>query len=154
MVMQYGHGLLSDQMEITQDYLQKQGNVFGYVIAGTNWWGLDQWDVVPLVEMVLFNLTDFSIVPDRCQQGVVNQMALTRLLMGNLANDPALMVNNQTMIDPSRHYYTGNSLGGIMGGVLMAVSQVQPQRGREDGERGRREEIALRGREKERERDI
>jgi len=120
------------------------------VLCATNWWGLDEFDVPSLVYMAVFNNTDFSIVPDRCQQGVLNFMVLTRLMTGGaFANDPAVIFNgksviNTTLVSYSTYYLSyitrhctslislslslspcdtdGNSQGGIMGGTFMSTT--------------------------------
>ena len=61
---------------------------------------------------------------DRLQQGVLNQIFLGRLMKqpDGLASLPAFQSAGQPLIDTAHLYFDGNSQGGIMGGMLAAVS--------------------------------
>jgi len=98
-------------------------NRYGWITAGTDMWGLSAYDVPAVTEMITFDISNFRIVPDRCVQGLFNNLVLTRLLMTTLAKDPAFTFNGRSVVDPTRRYYDGNSQGGIAGNVIMAVSQ-------------------------------
>eukprot|EP01100_Stratorugosa_tubuloviscum_P012033 TRINITY_DN5537_c0_g1_i1.p1 TRINITY_DN5537_c0_g1~~TRINITY_DN5537_c0_g1_i1.p1 ORF type:complete len:682 (-),score=300.76 TRINITY_DN5537_c0_g1_i1:1732-3777(-) len=122
--VQYGHGLFGSQAEIKQDFLQKLGYEKEYNLVATNWWGLSEEDIVKVAEMIALNLSNFDIIPDRCQQGVLNNLILTKLLKSQkFINDPTLNFLGHSVIDPNKIDYYGNSLGGIMGSVVMGVSQ-------------------------------
>jgi hypothetical protein len=83
---------------------------YGYVLCATNWWGLDEFDVPSLVYMATLNNSDFSIVPDRCQQGVLNFMVLTRLMITSFFKDPAVTFNGKSTINPALRSYSMFSL--------------------------------------------
>eukprot|EP00041_Stephanoeca_diplocostata_P020526 m.461737 g.461737 ORF g.461737 m.461737 type:complete len:211 (+) comp21601_c0_seq1:1740-2372(+) len=74
--------------------------------------------------MLAEDISDFSMVPDRLTQGVVNALCLMRMMSGRFANEPKLRtVHDQAVVvDTSKRYYFGNSLGGIMGGMYMSVT--------------------------------
>lgn len=120
-ILQYGHGLFGSQSEVTVGYLQEQANRYGYVLAATDWWGLAQDDVPAVAVMIATNVSRFRIVPDRCHQGILNNLLLMRLLRSRLATE--LRFNARPVMDPTRVSYYGNSEGGILGGVYMALSQ-------------------------------
>lgn len=123
-VVQYGHGLFGSQDEVNSGYLQEQADEYGFIMAATNWWGMDQYDVVPVVEMMTFNISDFQIIPDRCQQGFLNFVILSKLMMSDdFINDPLMVYNGQSIIDANLGVaYDGNSQGGIYGASFMAIA--------------------------------
>jgi len=122
--LQYGHGLFGDKNEVQSSYLGEQADRHGYVLAASDWIGLSEVDSPVVVAMMATDLTDFGIVPDRCQQGLLNALFLMRLLReGKLAKDPALVFNGKPVLDgTSASYYYGNSQGGILGSVYMAIT--------------------------------
>jgi hypothetical protein len=122
MGVQYGHGLFGDQNEVETGYLQEQADRYGYVMFACNWWGMDSTDVPSIVEMISLNLSNFRIIPDRLHQGLLNALSLMRLVKGSLYKDPRLTFEGRQVIDTGDLRYYGNSLGGILGGVYMAVT--------------------------------
>jgi hypothetical protein len=122
MALQYGHGLFGDQSEIESGYLQAQADKYGYVLFACNWWGMDSADKLAVLEMITLNLSNFRIVPDRLHQGMVNALLLMRLVKGSLSKDPMLMFGGRQVVDTEHVHYYGNSLGGIIGDVYMAVT--------------------------------
>ena len=123
LVLQYGHGLFGTQEEINSGTLTEIAQTFGYVFAATNWWGMDSFDVPSVTDMLLTNVTNCGIIPDRSQQGFLNFLILTRLMTGAFATDPNVIFNGKSVIDPNRIAYNGNSQGGIYGCTFMSVSQ-------------------------------
>eukprot|EP01094_Clydonella_sp_ATCC50884_P010458 TRINITY_DN2011_c0_g1_i3.p1 TRINITY_DN2011_c0_g1~~TRINITY_DN2011_c0_g1_i3.p1 ORF type:complete len:365 (-),score=93.14 TRINITY_DN2011_c0_g1_i3:81-1175(-) len=124
MVVQYGHGLFGSQREVSSGWLQSQADTYGWVLGAVNWWGMSSADVPAVSLMLAGNLTNFKIIPDRCQQGLVNQLVFSRLLMSEaFQKDPAVTVGGVRTMSDRELYYWGNSQGGILGGVLMAVTQ-------------------------------
>eukprot|EP01083_Nonionella_stella_P198634 729137_1 len=122
--VQYGHGLFGSMQEITFGIFRETANEYGYILAATNWIGLS-WEDVPFVtEMIAFNFTNFPMVPDRCHQGMLNALFLMKLILSdNFQNDACFIFNGNNVINKpiNRHYY-GNSQGGILGSVYMALT--------------------------------
>jgi hypothetical protein len=77
----------------------------------------------PNVLSLLQDLSGFSTLADRVQQGLVNFMYLGRAMIHpqGLSSDPAFQANGRGVIDTRRLFYDGNSQGGIIGGALTAV---------------------------------
>ena len=122
--MVYGHGLLgSGEGEITIDHLQRLQSHYGFVIAATDWIGLSVSDI-PNTLKILSDLSNFRQIPDRLQQAMLNTMLLGRLLIApdGFAAAPAFQVDGVPLIDRQELYYYGNSLGGTVSGVYMALS--------------------------------
>lgn len=120
----YGHGLLGTQGEITAGNIKDMGNTHNFLFCATDWAGMSTYDAGNVVHS-LGDMSNFSTMADRMQQGFVNFMFLGRLLIhpSGLAADPAFKGPlGQPLIDTTELFYDGNSQGGIMGGALVAVS--------------------------------
>ena len=123
----YGHGLLGDAGEVASSPQRSLSQAHKIVQCATDEIGMAESDV-PVVIGALENASAFPAVPDRLQQGLLDELYLGRALIspsgfttdaafhqdGTLASGPVL--------DTSHLYYNGNSQGGIMGGALTAVS--------------------------------
>jgi hypothetical protein len=124
--MLYGHGLLGSADEITDPVIESMANVGNFVTCGTDWLGLASQDI-GTDATILTDFSQFPILPDRGQQGM-----LDFLFLGRLLTSPAGFVRNPAFAAGSGHptidtaaglSYYGNSQGGIEGGALTAVSQ-------------------------------
>jgi len=94
------------------------------ILIATDEIGLCEYDVPVVADIIATDLTGFKTVPDRCQQGMLLAFTAMRLFKeGNFAKDPNMIFNGKTILsDKSQYFYNGNSQGGILGGVYMAVS--------------------------------
>jgi hypothetical protein len=132
-IVLYGHGIFgSGEGELGGaggSYLQDFANQAGVVVIATDWIGLSSHEN-PLVNgnngALTSVLSDFSQLPwltDRLQQAIVNNIVLQRTARSSIAQDPAMTVSGvaggQPVADPSRVYYYGVSLGGVMGMSFM-----------------------------------
>ncbi|MEA2429464.1 MAG: hypothetical protein QOF37_3092 [Thermoleophilaceae bacterium] len=142
----YGHGLFGSRDELNQDQIQMMGQEHNFVFCATEWIGMACADLpdptnpasvlrdplaghppplpecdVPNVATVLGDLSNFSTLTDRVQQGMVDFMYLGRAMLKGFNGDPAFQMNGHPVIDPARLFYDGNSQGGIIGGSLIAV---------------------------------
>lgn len=146
----YGHGLFGSQNEIQDrkpaphhstpqhntrrrahslhsfvlcpEYLVDEANQYGYVYMCVDWLGLASEDVVTAALMVATDLSNFPIVPDRLHQGMLNALLSHRLLFDQLPRDPAMQFGAGPVVNASWRNYYGNSDGGILGGVFMALT--------------------------------
>jgi hypothetical protein len=134
----YGHGLFGSRGEVTQGQLQDMAQEHDFVFCATEWIGMACADLpdpsnptgvlanqpdcdVPNVATILTDLSNFSTLTDRVQQGMVDFMYLGRAMLKGFGSDPAFQLNGHSVIDPARLFYDGNSQGGIIGGSLIAV---------------------------------
>lgn len=119
----YGHGLLGGQGEVNGQ-ASDFGNRHGLMNCAMDWFGFATGDV-PNVASVLVDLSNFPVIPDGSQQGMLNQMFLARLLThaDGFAAHPAFQVQGRPVFDRREVFYHGNSQGGILGGTLLAVSK-------------------------------
>ncbi len=83
---------------------------------------------VPVVIGSLENVSNFPAIPDRLQQGLLDELYLGRMLISpsGLSTAPAFhqdgTLGTGSVLDTSHLFYNGNSQGGIMGGALTAIS--------------------------------
>jgi hypothetical protein len=122
----FGHGLLGSYAQIS--FMAELANRNDQIWCGTNWYGFAQPDIATGVLPAMLDLTNFSKVVDRMQQGFVNFMMLGRAAINpdGLATKPEFQVGGDSVIDVSggddtRLLYMGISQGGIMGGALTAL---------------------------------
>ena len=124
--MLYGHGLLGSADEVTDTPIESMADAGNFVVCGTDWLGLASQDVATDAS-ILGDLSNFPILPDRGQQGMLDFLFLGRLLTSpaGFVSSPAFQAGTaHPVIDTSSPLvYYGNSQGGIEGGALTAVSQ-------------------------------
>ena len=122
----FGHGIFG----VGRKYLEgSQGRAIqalaeelGMIVVATDWIGLSGGDQALIVTEVLKDLNRISLVTDRLQQSLINNLTLTELSLGDLSRDPAVKVAQNDLVDPGRVYYYGVSLGGIQGSSFVAIS--------------------------------
>ena len=127
-VVQYGHGLLGDQGEVHGGYLAEMADRYGWVLVAVDWTGMKDGDVSAITLMLVNNLDQFAMIPERSHQGFVEFLCAMELVTGALAQDPAMLVEDPdgegmiSLVDPARRHYYGNSQGAIMGGAYAAIA--------------------------------
>jgi len=119
-----GHGLLGSALEVFGfGDLADQGNA---VICGTDEIGMASEDIGN-VASILGNLSGFSTLADRLQQGNLNMQFLARLMKDprGFASAPAFQAGaaHTPLIRTGEVVFNGNSQGGILGGAYTAVSK-------------------------------
>ncbi len=123
----YGHGLLGSASEVASAPQQALSQLGDITHCATDEIGFSQNDI-PSAIATLTNLSNFPLLGDRTQQGLLDELYLGRLMdnPSGFLTSGAFHVDGSTaspgVIDPSRLYYNGNSQGGILGGALTAVS--------------------------------
>lgn len=123
-LVQYGHGLLGSFDEIDAGNVRAFSNEHDIVHCATKWAGMSEDDIGNAVE-VLGDFSSFDSMADRLQQGVLNQIFLGRLMLaedGLVALPEFRRPDGSPLIDNSELDFDGNSQGGIMGLMLIAVS--------------------------------
>jgi hypothetical protein len=108
---QYGHGLLGKSSQIDEDNIKSMQAEHNFVYCA-------------YAVQVLGDLGKFKPFADRIQQGYLNQMVLSRLMLHpqGLASHPAFQVAGRPVFDASELFWDSNSQGGIMGVAFMALS--------------------------------
>lgn len=119
-VIVFGHGLFGSGEDFLNDgFLMQVANDNCVVGVATDWIGLAQGNVATAAYAVNDG-NKFPGIIDKLAQSVINTMSLARIIRGPMAADPMFMDAGQPIVDPTRIWYYGASLGGIMGNVYMA----------------------------------
>ena len=129
----FGHGLLGlyDQVSDMTKFANNVANTNNSVWCATNWAGFSGDDIAN-VTASLIDLSNFTRLTDRMQQGFVNMIYLGRAMVnsGGFDTDAAFQIDpdggggnpSGPVLDTSKGlYYQGNSQGAIMGGALTAL---------------------------------
>ena len=120
----YGHGLFGTENEVRSDSQRAMVARFGRLYCSTDEIGMADPDELPSIA-ILQDLSNFPRLVDRLQQGVLNELFLARLLNspeGFATNAAFQNASGDSVIAPHEVTYDGNSQGGILGGVVTAVS--------------------------------
>lgn len=121
-LIQNGHGLLGSKFEGENGYLAEFANRFGYVAFSVDLIGMAQADVASITNAIVSDAGGFRQSVDRQHQGILNSLLAMRMMSGRFVEDPQVQVNGQSIIDPTRRFYRGDSQGGIFGTTYMSVS--------------------------------
>jgi hypothetical protein len=122
-IVHVGHGLLGGLEEVGAGHYRRFANAHNFVLVATDWAGMATPDIANVAGFLNSGeIHRFQTVADRLQQGVLNAILASRMVQGDLSEDPALDMGGHSAVDPSRVFYVGSSQGGIMGSVLLAVS--------------------------------
>jgi hypothetical protein len=118
----YGHGFFSSRAEVEAPWVQQLAVEYDMAFCATDWWGLSAPDL-PFFIQSLRDVNELPVTIDRLQQAILNTLYLGRLMLSpqGLAASPAFQSAGRPLIDDSGLYFYGNSIGGILGGVLAAV---------------------------------
>lgn len=122
----FGHGIFGSGRSYLNgwgaDIIQPLAEEAGAVMIATDWIGLSSGDLDLIIEEVLPDLNRISLVTDRLQQSLINNLTLTELALGDLAEDPQVKTGDFDLIDETKVYYYGVSLGGIQGTSFVSLS--------------------------------
>lgn len=120
-----GHGIFGNGRDFLTggdgEAIQKLAEEFGAVAIATDWVGLSSADLPRIANEVAINLNRINVITDQLQQSLVNTMVMTKLAMGPLKDDASLTFGG-SLVDPTRVYYWGASLGGIQGTSFISLS--------------------------------
>jgi hypothetical protein len=123
----YGHGLLGDASEVASSPQRSLSQEHKIVQCATDEIGMAESDIGVVVAS-LENASNFPAVPDRLQQGLLDELFLGRAMISssgfttNAAFHQDGTLASGSVLDTSQLFYNGNSQGGIMGGALTAIS--------------------------------
>src|ERR1700730_7874888 len=123
----YGHGLFGSAGEVASGPQRSLSQGHDIVHCATDEIGMSESDI-PSVVQALQNLSSFSKITDRLQQGLLDELYLGRAMISpsgfttNEAFHQDGTLATPSVLNTSHLYYNGNSQGGIMGGALTAVA--------------------------------
>ena len=119
----WGHGLFGSGPPLVEDSgLQLLSESLAMPMAATDWHGMSTKDLAFLMG-ALWDVSDFYMVGENLQQGMVIQNALTRSLMGVCGLDPAFQRNDggAAILDRDPRFI-GISQGSVLGGTFLTQS--------------------------------
>ncbi|MFO0614938.1 MAG: hypothetical protein U0414_20280 [Polyangiaceae bacterium] len=122
-----GHGIFGNGRDFLTsggdgDAIQKLAQDFGGIVVATDWIGLSSNDLPRIGGEVAPDLNHIDLITDQLQQALINAVTLTKLALGPLKDDPMAKTAGGPLVDTSRVYYWGASLGGIEGSSFVSIS--------------------------------
>lgn len=121
----YGHGLLGSHGEVENSQVAKIATTNKMIYCATDWIGMSDSDVGNALT-ILGDISKFSTLVDRGEQGILNTLFLARVMIhdqGFGTNAAFRTASGASVIQGGEAYYDGNSQGSLMGGVATAVAQ-------------------------------
>ncbi|HCS28892.1 MAG TPA: hypothetical protein DIW43_15645, partial [Spongiibacteraceae bacterium] len=120
----YGHGLLDGHQAVTYDHVPNFSREHNFLFCAIDLFGFATGDV-PNVLSVLLDLSNFPVIPDASQQGLLNFLFLARALRheNGFGAHEAFQLDGKPVFDNREIFYDGNSQGGITGGPIVALSK-------------------------------
>src|SRR5690606_32436324 len=123
-VIVFGHGLFGSAADYIDDgFLHQVANDHCVVIIAGDWIGLTDRQLTSAVRSAN-DLNRSHALVEKLAQAVINFIALENLVRGPMAESELFAYDGTPVIDTSRVWYLGASLGGIMGGTFMAYDPV------------------------------
>lgn len=120
-LVHFGHGLFGNAADtLDNGGLRRAANTLGAVIVGTDWAGMSTSDLAFLAT-ALTDVSRFWYLGEMLQQGVINQIALARTMLGVCRDDPDLAVDGRPAFHTDDPAFFGVSQGSILGGAVMAL---------------------------------
>ncbi len=120
----YGHGLLGRATEVGAGNVDDMASEHNMMFCATPEIGMAEEDV-PNAIALLGDMSQFSSLADRLQQGLLNELTLGRLMIhpdGLAGNTNYKNDSGTSVINTANLYYDSNSQGAILGGALTALS--------------------------------
>lgn len=123
----YGHGLFGTASEVGSSPQRELSQNHDIVQCATDEIGMSESDLL-VTRGALENVSHFPAIPDRLQQGLLDELFLGRAMISpsGFTTDAAFhqdgTLHTPSVLNTHALFYNGNSQGGIMGGALTAVS--------------------------------
>jgi hypothetical protein len=119
-ILIYGHGFFGSLEELRNaKYARDLAEDGCLVVAGTEWVGMAN-DDIPNALIALNDLNQGWGFGERIWQGMVNTITLEQLLRGKLATEVLVDGGSVSVVDPTRVYFLGISLGHVLGSTFVA----------------------------------
>ncbi|MEZ4400213.1 MAG: hypothetical protein R3B06_09350 [Kofleriaceae bacterium] len=123
-VVVFGHGLFGSGSDYLDDsFLQRVADQYCYVVFGGDFIGLTgrQFTVAALAAN---DINKGAWITEKLGQSVIDFITLEHAIRGPMRTSPQFKRGAEEIMDASKVYYLGGSLGGIMGNVFMAYDPV------------------------------
>lgn len=120
-VMIFGHGLFgSGEGYLNDRFLQEVAQDYCFVVVAGDWIGLTERQI-GVAALAANDLNYGTGITEKLAQSVIDFIAIEQAVRGPLHDSTQFQLDNGTpIVDPTRVYYFGASLGGIMGTSFMA----------------------------------
>lgn len=120
----FGHGLFGS----AEDYLDDGFTIdlaedFCFVVIAGDFIGLTMRQLA-LAPLAANDVNQVFWITDKLQQSIVDFISLEQLMRGAMQTSEAFTYDGEPVIDPSRIYYLGGSLGGTMGNTFLAYDET------------------------------
>ncbi|TNE51852.1 MAG: hypothetical protein EP343_03045 [Deltaproteobacteria bacterium] len=117
-----GHGLFGEaEGTLKNEAIIKAADAFKVIWVGVDWDGMSRKDLTFLAT-ALGNPSKFYMVGEMLRQAMINQIALTRTVLGKCRGMKEFKKDDKELIDPKQAFFIGVSQGAILGGTLLSLS--------------------------------
>ena len=123
-VLQYGHGFLGSLGQGDGSWLRLMAFNHRFLIIATDMQGMSDVDTAYWGANLIADPAIFPAVTEKALQGILNQVVMQRMMKGRFLAEanPLLTRDGAPLYDPDDVWYYGNSQGGTIGSVVMAVT--------------------------------
>ncbi|MBA3540541.1 MAG: hypothetical protein H0T79_13105 [Deltaproteobacteria bacterium] len=119
-VIIFGHGLFgSAEAYLGDDFVERLANERCFIVIAGDFIGLTERQL-QLAPLAVNDMNRGTQITEKLAQSIVDFMALETIARGVMVNAPEFKHNGVSVIDPTKTFYLGGSLGGIMGNTFMA----------------------------------
>jgi hypothetical protein len=119
-VIVFGHGLFGSAEGYLDDgFVSGLAEQHCVTIVAGDFIGLTQRQL-PLAPFAVNDFNKGPQIADKLAQSIIDFITLESAVRGPMAESDAFKINNRRVIDPTKVFYVGGSLGGIMGNTFMA----------------------------------
>jgi len=116
----FGHGLFGSAKEYLSDsFVQSLAKQYCFNIIAGDFIGLTSRQLA-LAPLAVNDMNRGAQISEKLGQSIIDFIALETITRGPMATAPEFKTNGMPVIDPSKVFYVGGSLGGIMGNAFMA----------------------------------
>lgn len=119
-VVIFGHGLFGSGEDYLDDgFLQTVADRYCYIVFGGDFIGLTGRQFA-VAAAAANDINKGAWITEKLAQSVIDFISLEHAIRGPMRTAPEFKRDALELIDPTKVYYLGGSLGGIMGNVFMA----------------------------------
>ena len=116
----FGHGLFGSASEYLKDNFTIDLAVKNcFIIVAGDFIGFTSRQFT-LAALAVNDMNRGTQVTEKLTQSIIDFISLETLTRNQLGQHPEFQYNGQSLIDPTKTFYVGGSLGGIMGNTFMA----------------------------------
>lgn len=122
-VMVFGHGLFgSGEGYLNDNLLQQVSQDYCFVVIAGDFIGLTERQI-GVAALAANDLNKAYGITEKLAQSVIDFIAIEHAIRGPMREAPVFEYEGTPVVDPTRIYYFGASLGGIMGTSFMAYDK-------------------------------